>query len=496
MAGQGNMNQATPSSFGVEMEGYIAYIIQTKEDEDRGVIPVPKMSYIRPQPYNWSVNAAPLVVPQSLRDAHGLQEAVNICLLNLLTTSLQLGGAAVVPLDTTQDQLNTEALSHLQNYRQWTVKEDGSLDPIPRELRDIWDGPDRGFCGIELCSPAMWATDQGMEELRRVCQFLTNRLWVSTTDACGLHVHWGIGTDWIPLERLRQIAALIYAADGLIVQLHPDSRRDNDFCRAPSMFSRLATGSTAATVEAELAFPPEDEPAPLPQPRRGRLDGWCGCCPPVGGMFRCLNRAANNNPDNMPATNPPNDAEADGLGPRNSLGGYTRNDQFWQDLIDIEVREGRLPAIGAGQPYPQPTALNDGVRELLRANDVETVAELLSSYRGPRLAYNFNAYIDGLYDVEGNKRTIEFRQAAGSFDPDEVCAWAKVVVGLCEFASGTPEDVLPVVYACAAPIDPTIGWYDVFDLLERAGLMTEARVLNRFARRRRGLPITPTGRRR
>lgn len=57
-----------------------------------------------------------------------------------------------------------------------------------------------------------------------------------------------------------------------------------------------------------------------------------------------------------------------------------------------------------------------------------------SSISARKLAFNFRNYYPGFYGEPDVKRTIEFRQCAGTLDGEEVVAFAKLCIGLCEFA--------------------------------------------------------------
>ncbi|KAI1087059.1 hypothetical protein F5B19DRAFT_476860 [Rostrohypoxylon terebratum] len=119
---------------------------------------------------------------------------------------------------------------------------------------------------------------------------------------------------------------------------------------------------------------------------------------------------------------------------------------------------------------------------------------------GDRLAYNFNAYQHRFYrrvlmienrpDPERQpKRTIEFRQAAGTVDPEEIVAHAKIVVRLCEYASVTTTEELWKTIGDLAVGEAHNDWYDVFDFLVDLNLEAEARVIERHMAKERGIEI-------
>ncbi len=479
------------SSFGVEFEGYVAYAYEGAE-------------FGFPQPNTFPTTAGPLIIPKEVLDRGGemiVEETVVDLLNNMLKDpGLELRGERVVPPHLGQDDLNTDSLYHLRSYREWAAGLDASLDEVPGGLQMSFGGPGYGWCGFELCSPAAHATDEALEDLRRVCRFLTDRLWISATRRAGLHVHWGNGTDWVPLDPLRRVAGLLYAADPVLVQLHPPHRRSNPYCRAVSLYSRVARGATAAAVEAELRLPPAVPPAaeadPAPE-RRGYVPRWL-----FGGersaFWEMFSGGRNGNHDDDNANANDNDASVavnnKRARRRGLLGSYTLNEDYYHHGLDRETATARAnedapPDPGARMPLPRD--VHEGVSELLACSRPEVVAELMGLGIPVRPAYSFASYGNGRYGIEGTKRTIEFRQATGSFDPDVVVAWTKVCIRLCEWASAVElSEYWKVVFDCACVAAGDLAWYDVFDLLSELGLEAESRILRRIAYKHQGLRRT------
>lgn len=93
-----------------------------------------------------------------------------------------------------------------------------------------------------------------------------------------------------------------------------------------------------------------------------------------------------------------------------------------------------------------------------------------------RGAYNFSNYDDELKKKE-TKKTVEFRQAAGSLDGHWVSSYAKICVGIGRFAEVAAEGNLwRLIYDChRAEVDKTK--YDVLDLLLDLGLAKEAEIV-------------------
>ncbi|KAK7976858.1 hypothetical protein PG989_015321 [Apiospora arundinis] len=131
----------------------------------------------------------------------------------------------------------------------------------------------------------------------------------------------------------------------------------------------------------------------------------------------------------------------------------------------------------------QPTPLRDAVQELLSCASGHAVYRLLQ-YRNSVNNYNFNNYYNANYTVrpelEG-RVTIEFRQHEGTLDPARIEAWARLCVGLTEWAAFdmTVNQLLQIIAAVEmveqqTPWGPLerVGprWEVLRQLLELAGL--------------------------
>ncbi|OTA94863.1 hypothetical protein M434DRAFT_394377 [Hypoxylon sp. CO27-5] len=99
---------------------------------------------------------------------------------------------------------------------------------------------------------------------------------------------------------------------------------------------------------------------------------------------------------------------------------------------------------------------------------------------GPsRGAYNFNNYDSRLImrPNKDTKKTVEFRQAAGSLDGRWVSTYAKICVGIGRFAEVAAEGRMwRLIYDCHCA-DVGKAEYDVLDLLLDLGLTEEAEIV-------------------
>lgn len=94
-----------------------------------------------------------------------------------------------------------------------------------------------------------------------------------------------------------------------------------------------------------------------------------------------------------------------------------------------------------------------------------------------RSNYNFRSYACCYIGrPEGDyKRTVEWRQGAGSMDAQWVSVWARIAVGVSRYAIHAPVDQFLRILQCCDYAERG-GSYDVLDFLEDIGLVAEAQV--------------------
>ncbi|KAI0599708.1 putative amidoligase enzyme-domain-containing protein [Biscogniauxia sp. FL1348] len=342
---------------------------------------------------------------------------------------------------------------HLINTREWSVVEDTSLS-MPQEILQQEHMNSYTWTSVEVKSPALWVEEDSFEEIRRVINAIRENYWVYLPRSAGFHVHYGVGKHYIPLPHLRRIAALTFAADPILTQLHPPHRRANDFCRSNRLYSRLAHGrdgdpiasNTSQRIGAgEVEYPPEppDYTTNAAAPRKARRRPRTHRAP----GFQCVFK-------------------------RGTLDGYT--------FSAAHYRATRNAALGDAPDEPLP--LLSGVAQLLGCANAATLAELMSWTNGvsDRPAYHFGAA----------HRTVEFRQMAATLDPDVVAAHAAVAARLCDWAAAADLPALwNVVLDCRAGAETDPALFDVFDLLPDLGLVREAHVLQRDVARWKGVAV-------
>ncbi|KAI1739263.1 hypothetical protein F4680DRAFT_466427 [Xylaria scruposa] len=126
-----------------------------------------------------------------------------------------------------------------------------------------------------------------------------------------------------------------------------------------------------------------------------------------------------------------------------------------------------------------------GVATVLGVDSGAAVAQLFrATTTGDRANYNFQAYELDRLDLSGWARTIEFREAGGSLDPDWIVTWVKICVGMMRFCrDASVIDFITVLERVVREEErqrtsdserDDKDIYDVCDLLEDICLFAEA----------------------
>ncbi|KAI1139203.1 putative amidoligase enzyme-domain-containing protein [Hypoxylon sp. FL0543] len=363
---------------------------------------------------------------------------------------------------------------HLRNYLNWDVKRDMSVT-LPDNLLNDPVMSRYQWQDLELATPAFFATEKSWEEIHRVVTALNENFWVFCPESTGLHVHYGRGKHWMNVSHLSNLAAFLYAADPIITQMHPEHRHGEEsiWCKSNRLYSILAHGvrkeqatqyiyDNAGEVK-PISVPDNESDRPDPEPKRSRRKS----------------------------------SQFVSIFPRGYLEGYTFDQEHFNMTFPNFIT-GRSRAQEGGE-VSEPVGIVSAAEELFSATHPNVISLLMGYAVYVRMAYNFTAYdftsyrrveesLDGPRETQP-RRTIEFRQATGTVDPDEVLAQGKVAVRLCEIAgTKSKEDLWKMILDFAqAETHPT--WYDVFDLLLELDLVDEARVIQRQMAKYRGIEI-------
>lgn len=332
----------------------------------------------------------------------------------------------------------------------WVTSSDPSL-ALPDEL-DIHNDAYLGvrWTSIEVQSPALWDEPESWEEVRAVCQYIQQRFWTITPHCTGLHFHVGTGPDYMSLRKLRRAATLLFAADPILAQLHHTHRKNRRYCLSNRTFTAVAQGATADNVTRALGGVVQERPSETDE----------------GQELIISQRQRSRSPE---STNSSLEVQV------TAETGFIRTITRGQ-LAGYPYESGRpITSPCDNTEVPAPVDMSACIKELTNATSRGVLEQLMRNarYQSERPAYNFTNFTEDRYGEQGRKRTIEFRQSAGSLDADEVIAYGKAYVQICRFAMDSTHRRFWYVLKKCVDVDklglderqnPETG-FDVFDLL-------------------------------
>lgn len=432
-------------SFGLEFEFLVAF----REDTGPNHIPVEFANSL----------GAPMLIPRHERRAEWT--TVQYCHANM---------ESAIARYLEERNLGSETLPteypYLRHYQTWESKPDGSIRLPNGDEPTLGQYLGYGWIGVEITSPALWNSPGSFREVQAVCTFLQQEYWILTPESCGLHVHIGQGPGEIPTPHLQNIAALLLAADPILAQMHTPSRRENQHCLSNRLFSAVAQGQTAVQAL-----------------KKGKFS--------VKGKIKTLTLSTDLVRE-MPVLGA--DVDLSIAFPREILRSYPVRPG--EALTYPEQCEEAIMYDELNPPRSIPCC----VQEILSVVQPQAVAILMGDPPdgGPgTMAYHFANYNVGLFGIPECKKTIEFRQSAGTVDGNEAITYVKIYLGLCEFACRANLATLwPVILKCAqadviAPESYASGTettcstsgaakWDIFALLVDLGLVQEAKGLQQM----------------
>lgn len=349
------------------------------------------------------------------------------------------------------------------------------------------------FAGIEIRSPALLAEAGSFAEVKRVVSLLRTNFRLRVNETTGFHVHVGMGARKLPPRAVRRLCQFLWCAEGMLSQLNPPGRMLSQFCPSIRHTSHLARG--------------RPDHWRLAQEHSMQLNQFLGRTAHIAPDVDHEDPAAvsdrlailQQNPNSFPALDARSDASRLQRLPPVRTNPYQDEDarlhheiKWGRELMALSRREFLEQEIvhphEVGMPRLPPrktcTPVLDGLSLLCQPEmyaDTTRAAHELSGYVGQRFNYNLLAYEFVSSGEVEMRRTVEFREAAGSLDPAWVAAWARIcsrIVGFCLDAEET-EFVEVLMRALEAELafeaDGGGSRYDVVDLLNDLGLRDEAK---------------------
>ncbi|KAI2464719.1 putative amidoligase enzyme-domain-containing protein [Annulohypoxylon bovei var. microspora] len=499
-----NLPRARPRSFGVEFEIIVPWIWDDEPDLHQELAtqlsPMLRLPVGLKEAYNSrSVSDNEIVIAYVYTTLADTLEAHGLPTENLEATTGSTTGSSSISTSVSE----ATTLGKGQEYNKWGIKRDNTI-----RVRE------NGYkCyGVEIVSPVERASPEAFQLISYALNVLKSKYRITVNPTCGFHVHVGDGPERMPLEHVKRVAGLLWAADPLLACIHPPHRRISHFSQSIRERSNLARGRKAR--------------------QKRRHDSNMACCIRyLGGGVRYGEspiswREKYHEEHHIAAfeeTREPGhfepffmkDPNENIRVEDNEALAPSSNGSFYDDNLGVDIRvEKYMVRKGSKDVTPTPPYVSKrnrktprfaypvydpekidknavagleekaagdigvfaGVREIFSSRSSCVIEWLLGA--GERPNYNLNVYACWNLEDRGTRPgTIEFREAAGTIDGRWAETWARICVGLTDFAIHAPVSnylsVLYNIHRAASEGAP----YDVLDLLDEVGLSAEAELV-------------------
>ncbi|KAK1996200.1 hypothetical protein LX36DRAFT_671905 [Colletotrichum falcatum] len=245
-------------SFGVELEFFVAFILDGEPDPDADI--KDQLQPLITVPTDWE---------QTTERTHEtgvpgrIHKPKKEYVYGQIERALADAGLPVNGSSETYGKLDSaQAIHGNQIVSSFRIVEDVSL------TADHVDG--YRWERVELNSPAMYDMDLSYDMLRVAVSVITTSFRCRVNPSCGFHVHVGAGpTQRIDARTLRQFAALLWAADPVISRLHPPWRSAVAYSQSARVneiteLGRCHTSASVITEEVEKSISAQDQDANKP----------------------------------------------------------------------------------------------------------------------------------------------------------------------------------------------------------------------------------------
>ncbi|KAK9776866.1 putative Amidoligase enzyme [Seiridium cardinale] len=405
---------------------------------------------------------------------------------------------------------------------------DGSVCEV-HDLRYKW-------VAVELKTPPRQDLRESFEVNRYVFNLLKSNYRIQVNKSCGYHVHVGMGLRLFPVNAMKRIAGLLWAADPLLSCLHPPERRHNGWVGSMREETDLEDYTHAdhwgendeckryygqsvhfgeysvewrknnKSSKDEKEFEKTRQKTPY-KPYIGipgsHYSGSKGSTRNGGGSSSSSSSSSSGTADSK-SSNSQEPSPTGGLSAVTTperVGKEASANKIWEsdqkaasltlsgllgkldDPLTTTVRDPpyykpsrqrTLPKVAYPGPLPKVLDENTTFRGLEKIFSLESACDFALLF-SERVNYNLsNMNCQAVKAFRYRVSTVEFREAAGTLDPEWSMIWARIAVGLVSWATHAPlRDYLTVVANCdIGTRNP--GSYDVLDLLDHIGLVSEA----------------------
>lgn len=320
------------------------------------------------------------------------------------------------------------------------------------------------WVGLELRSPALLAQEESFAQVKRVVSLLRGNYRLRINSTTGFHVHVGLGNDMLPSRAILRLTKLLWCAEGMLSQLHPPERMLSAYSQSLRHESYLAQGKSDDPFWREETGNPTtgggltDDSAAL-RSRPTAFQHQPGSSPALDAWSPGSSRAQRLPPVR---TNPYEDVGARRRYRHPFTGARMETKTRKEFLRFFKLDEGEFectPVLNGLITLSQPEIQHQpavavgkiSIGSVIRANyDLKPFGKWRTGLNNP------------------DRKTIEFRGAAGSLDPSWIVVWARIASRIVEFClrAGDEEFLNVLVRVLEAELvyeAEGISRYDVID---------------------------------
>ena len=386
----------------------------------------------------------------------------------------------------------------IREYESYEVKLDSSIEECDT----------RGYriTRMEIPTPVQFESPDAYRAISYMIDLLCSSYRIIVNPSCGLHVHVGNSkAEHMSLAHIKRLSSLLWAADPLLAMLHSPRRQQSVMCKSIRYLTRLSRGDSVTCdhddpegfpgmifdcnryIGTDVRF---GEESPLWHEEHKdpeTIDAFGetrkpGCYAPFFEDSTDNGGTRNDLADNIPSSVATKTTDAKNPSRAYSPPRRRKHRRFrLRNLTEEQMQKYReenekysIITKRLEDPEPQDPGVFEGVKRIFDSSSSCQIQKSLDP--GLRANYNFANYCctDMCFNNAEMRRTVEWREADGTFNAQWVVTWARIAVSLTRFAVYSPVfQFLEVLALCNEAMNED-GKYDVIDLLDALGLFAEA----------------------
>ncbi|KAI0596598.1 hypothetical protein F4775DRAFT_603418 [Biscogniauxia sp. FL1348] len=483
-------------SFGVEAEFLVPWRFDDEADPDSNIPGLPPLFRI----------------PSSMRDqimqSKEPEKITGPLLFKSIEKTLETSGLSSQYSHTSALGKPSSALPSPPLYLNWGVEEDASVleEGNDKYQTQLNNETFQQWIGLELQSPAEFEAQVAFDAIPYAFNITKKNYRCFINYSCSIHVHVGVGEEFMDLQMIRRVATLAYAVDPLLFTLHHPIRQVSDWCRSIRDYSDMAMGVPTAPPHTDSLLASDLCVRYLGRDVRYGEDpiSWrsSNATPAAIAAFELTRQPNHFEPFQHGKSTSPPTPKAPSSTELATIQEAIASPASAVVMPYASIRKRETPRVKFPRPSPQRlgelaadlwacnifpissaargkraqgnVGVFEAARRIYEAGSSCAIAALLGT-DNRNASINFEAYTCLHLQGTEPRPTIEFRVGEGGLD-DWARWWARICVGLVRFAVHAPvAEFIRVLRNCdiAARQD---GQYDVLDLLDDLGLFAEAEV--------------------